>query len=182
MLRQPPFLKAKYVGWCSFSERLVPFGILKWSFQDRSVRVTGLEVLEGLPCDLPSRKKTFFFCAASSSIKILPSRSPFTCFLQAALCLKNQERTSKFVCNFSPVIVCDIFSSAMDFADSISGFQIVASVGRLAPEDTFSLLALVRQIRNFRNSARFRTQVVHLFNLFLGSGIFDQSFWLLHSL
>ena len=46
---------------------------------------------------------------------------------------------------FALVIVFDDFFSTVDFADSILSVQIIAAIGRLAPEK------LIRQIREFPN-------------------------------
>ena len=72
-----------------------------------------------------------------------PSRkaSPHTIILES--------RTFKFGCYFGPVVVFDVFRSATAFADSVSLSHTIASIGRVAHEDT-SLLKLIRQIlRNF---------------------------------
>ena len=86
-------------------------------------------------------------------------------------------RTSKFVSSVATVThVFDVFSSAVDFAYSISSIE--ASVGHLAPEDTF-LLNFLSQIRKFP-----KIQLGFEFEFFsilsLGSEFVHQSFELLH--
>ena len=64
-----------------------------------------------------------------------------------------ESRTSKLVCNSATVIVFDVFSSAIDYVDSISLTHIIASIGRLAPEETPPpLLKFIRQIQKFPQS------------------------------
>ena len=74
--------------------------------------VAHLERLTDHPCDLP----------------------PLMIFLRPLAI--SESRTSKFVSNFTLVIVYDVFRSALDFADSISLIHTIASIGRLAHEDT----------------------------------------------
>ena len=62
-----------------------------------------------------------------------------------------ESRNSKIVCNFAPVRDYDVFISTIDFADSISLIHTIASIGRLAHEDT-SLLQFIRQILKFSES------------------------------
>ena len=73
-------------------------------------------------------------------------KSPLMIFLRSLAFF--EARPSKCLCNFAPLIVFDVFSTAMDFAVSISLMQIIASIGRLALEDT-SLLKFFRQVRKF---------------------------------
>ena len=56
-----------------------------------------------------------------------------------------ESRTSMLLCHSAPVTVSDVFKSATDVTRSISLFQIIASAGRHAPQDT-SLLQFIRQI------------------------------------
>ena len=57
----------------------------------------------------------------------------------------SESTTSKFVCTFAPVTVFDVFTSAIDFADSVSLIHTNASIGRPAQEDP-PLLKFFRQI------------------------------------
>ena len=61
------------------------------------------------------------------------------------LAINKQKQNTKFVCNLAPVKEYDVFRSATDVAESISLIQTIASIGRLAHEDT-SLLNFFRQI------------------------------------
>ena len=100
---------------------------------------------------LPVRKRVAF-CAASSPIK-----TSIDDLLEATryfLCREPRSLSG----NSAPMIAFDVFSSAIDFVDSIWSIQIIASFGRRAPFKT-SLLKFIRQIRNFANSAMLQIQV-----------------------
>ena len=78
------------------------------------------------------------------------------------------SRTSKLICNVALVIVFDVFSSATDFADSISLIQVPASIGRLAPEDTSEIHLPNPQFSDFQQG--FEVKFFHfLFLVFLAS-------------
>ena len=118
-----------------------------WTF--RISLVADLEILIDHPRDLSSREKAFlflccFFFTEDSSLEVSVDD------LLEATRFFFESRKSKFVCNFAMVIVLDVLSSAIDFADSISQIQILPSIGRLAPEET-PLLKFIRQIQNFPN-------------------------------
>ena len=103
-------------------------------------------------------RRRFSFCAASSlkNSSLEVSRDDFrevTLYFR----VKNLEVCLQFF--FGACIGRLRFSK--DFADSISAFQISASIGRLAPEDT-SLLKLIARAGHFRNAAALRTRVYQL--------------------
>ena len=126
------------------------------------------------PCDLPSREKAFFSCADPSRMRTHLLKSPLMIFLRPLAIL--ESTTSKFVCHLSPVLECDVFRSEIDFAGAVSFIHIIASIGRLAHEDT-SLLKLNRQILKFLKSSQGLNSSFSA--SFLSGKLCLQLFWLL---
>ena len=91
---------------------------------------------------LPVRER-FSFCKFSAAKKALFLKCPLMTFSKSLAIL--ESKTSNCARNFALVIVLDVFSSTLHFEKFISLVQIIASVGRPAPEDT-SLLNIVRQL------------------------------------
>ena len=117
--------------------------------QEGFVCVDDLGVLVDHPCDLPSGGNVFFLCSF-----FLNEDPSFEVSVDDLLETTRYLRiTSKFVCNFAAVIVSDVIRSAMDFADSILLILTIASIGRLAHENT-SLLIFIRQILKFLKSSQ----------------------------
>ena len=107
-----------------------------------------LSILIDHPFDWPSREKGFFsFCAASPRMKTLLLKSPLNDLLETTryFLIKNLEVCLQRVAG---EIEYDVFRSATDFAQSISLVHIIASIGRLAHEDT-SLLKFIHQVLKF---------------------------------
>ena len=72
-----------------------------------------------------------------------------------------QSRTSKCARNFASVIVFNVFRSAIDFEKFISLIQIIASIGRPAPEDT-SPLKIVRQLQKLKATSNEKCSTIFI--------------------
>ena len=92
---------------------------------DSSVSLT-LKYSKKNPCALPSRERAFSYCAASSSKKSLLLESLLMIIFRPLAI--SQSGTSNCVCNLIPLAENDVFSSAIDFADSHPNQQVVCFV------------------------------------------------------
>ena len=113
--------------------------------QETFVCVAHLETLVEHPCHLPSHEKVLvslgiFFSNEDSSFEMcVDDLLEITRYFRI-------KKTSMFVCHLAQVTACDAFESAIDVAESISLIPIIASIGRLAHEDT-SLQKFIRKLR-----------------------------------
>ena len=129
--------------------------------QDSFVRVSDLEILADNPW-----RPSFPWESVSLSVDLLLQKRLFSWnvlwwYSQSLSLSYSREPRNVPAINFASVIVFDVFSSALDFEKFISLVQIIASVGRPAPEDT-SLLKIVRQLQKLKATSNEKRSTIFI--------------------